>query len=116
MFIECLYSVCHARVVGRPLPAAYDFEALDQEEQYILKYSDRLEHCGSLSEDSSRRSSEEHEAGGSSGWHSFAERIRRIRAGRVLWNQSILKALLGNIVAAILMLPDDEDSDGDDDV
>ncbi|XP_057870659.1 F-box protein At4g00755 isoform X4 [Cryptomeria japonica] len=109
--------VCHARVVGRPLPAAYDFEALDQEEKYILKYSDRLECCGSLSEDLSRGSSEEYEAGGSSGWLSLSERIRRIRAGRVLlWNQSILKALLGNIVAAILMIPDDEDSDGDDDI
>ncbi|KAH9328550.1 hypothetical protein KI387_000658, partial [Taxus chinensis] len=109
--------VCHAQLVGRPLPPAFDFEALDQEEQYIVKYSKRLEHCDSLSEDSSKGSSEEDESGGLSGWHAFAERIRQIRAGRIhLWNQSILNALLGNIAAENSMPPDDQDSDEDNDI
>eukprot|EP01018_Ginkgo_biloba_P018027 Gb_39376 [translate_table: standard] len=110
--------VCHAQVVGRPLSPAFDFE-LDPREQYILKYSNKLERCDSLSEDSSRGSSEEDEASGPSGWHAFAERIRQIRAGRVLlWNRSILNTLLGNIAVANLMLPDDQESDeeNDDDV
>lgn len=110
--------VCHAQVVGRPL-SAFDFEALESQEHYILKYSGKPEHLDSFSEDSSRGSSDD-EAGGPSGWHAFAERIRQIRAGRILlWNRSILNALLGNATVANLMLPDYQDSDeddGDDDV
>lgn len=118
--------VCHAQVVGRPLSAfdfdtldSSDFETLRPQEHYILKYLGKLEHLDSSSEDSSRGSSED-EAGGPSGWHAFAERIRQIRAGRIiLWNRSFLNALLGNATMANLMLPDYQDSDeddGDDDV
>lgn len=114
--------VCHVQVVGRPLSSAFDFDTLDPfdfetqqpQEHYILRYSGNLEHLDSFSEDSSRGSSED-EAGGPSGWHAFAERIRQIRAGRILlWNRSILNALLGNATVANLMLPDNQDSDEDD--
>lgn len=52
------------------------------------------------------------------GWHLFAERIRQLRASRVLRrNRLLLNTLLGNIAVASLLLahsdPDDTSSDED---
>ncbi|KAH9309000.1 hypothetical protein KI387_036911, partial [Taxus chinensis] len=94
--------ICHVRVSGRPL-SFFNFEVLGQPRKFILKYIQNGECIGVL-DDTSKVASEDEVSGT---WHSIAERIRQIRAGRVL-------AMLGNIGVANFIAPNDLDSDDED--
>ncbi|KAF3795641.1 F-box protein [Nymphaea thermarum] len=93
--MDALYyiCVCHVQVVGRPLQA-FDVDINAHSRRCILKYLPETENIPYHL----RRSDDE--AVDSSGWLSFATRIRQIRGTRG-WNRLILRTFLGN----------DEDSD-----
>lgn len=95
--------VCHVFVVGRPL-SSISFEVQGQPKQYILKYLEHEGHPDMSFED--RVASLEDEAGPPSDWYSIAERIRQIRAGRML-------AMYENIAVVDFIAHDNQDSDED---
>eukprot|EP00252_Welwitschia_mirabilis_P009803 TRINITY_DN2267_c0_g1_i1.p1 TRINITY_DN2267_c0_g1~~TRINITY_DN2267_c0_g1_i1.p1 ORF type:complete len:396 (-),score=62.94 TRINITY_DN2267_c0_g1_i1:193-1380(-) len=109
--IDGLYyvCVCHVNVVGRPL-VYFDFDSLDGTQQYVLKYSRLFMLPDPFLEDISRASSKEEDTGSSSGWQTFAERLRQIT-----WDRSILSALLRNTTMANLMHSDQYSDEEDDD-
>lgn len=85
-------------MVGRPLPF-FNFEVLGQSSNFILKYSEKRGRLNMLSEETSTVTAEDV----SGPWHSIAERIRQIRAGRVL-------TMLSNIGVVNFINPNDQDS------
>jgi len=101
--------VCHVYVVGRPL-SSIGFNIQGQPRRYILKYFGDEGQPEMPFEDTSRAASPEDETGTNSDWYSIAERIRQIRARRVL-------EILGNIAGANFIPHDNqEDSDEDDNI
>lgn len=98
--------VCHVYVVGRPL-SSISFNVQGQPRRYILKYLGHEGHPEIPFEDTSRAASPEDETGTTSDWYSIAERIRQIRARRVL-------EILGNIAVANF-IPRDNQEDSDED-
>ncbi|GLJ37091.1 hypothetical protein SUGI_0751730 [Cryptomeria japonica] len=102
--------ICLVYVVGRPL-SFFNLEVLGEPRKFILKHSEKFipkyaenGECLGMLEDASRVPSDDEVSGT---WNSIAERIRQIRAGRVL-------AMLGNIGVVNYVAPHDFDSDEED--
>jgi len=110
--MDGLYYICvrHVYVVGRPI-SSISFEVQGQPRQYVLKYSEHLGHPDMPFEDTSRVASQGDQTGTSSDLYPIVERIRQIRAGRVLAAE-----MLENIAVVNFIPPDDQDSDEDDNI
>ena len=110
-------SICHVSVVGWPLS---DFKAPSTGDHhgFYLEYQGKSKVNEAVTEAASKVVVPEEETA-TGGWHLFAERIRQLRASRVLRrNRLLLHTLLGNIAVASLLLAhsDPEETSSDEDM
>jgi len=102
-FVVSSYSICHVSVVGRPLS---DFKAhfLGDQSKFWLEYIGRFKGNDTGGDGANKLLVPEGEVATGT-WMSFAERIRQLRASRILRrNPILLNTFLGNITMANLLL------------
>ena len=108
------YSICHVSVVGWPLS---DFRArLSGDRKFFLEYIGQFMVNEAGADGANKLLVPEGETPTGT-WMSFAERIRQLRATRVLRpNRLFLNTLLGNITVASLLLAQEDQDSSDDEV
>lgn len=108
------YSICHVSVVGWPVS---DFRARlsGDQRKFFLDYIGQFQANEAGGDAANKLLVPEGETPAGT-WMSFAERIRQLRATRVLRpNRLFLNTLLGNITVASLLLAQEDQEDSSDD-
>lgn len=114
VFVTSAYSICHVSVVGWPLS---DFRARlsGDQRKFFLEYIGQFKANEAGGDGANKLLVPEGETPTGT-WMSFAERIRQLRATRVLRpNRLFLNTLLGNITVASLLLAQEDQEDSSDD-
>lgn len=113
-FLTSASSICHVSVVGWPLS---DFRARlsGDQHKFYLEYVGQFQLNEAGADGANKLLLPEGETPTGT-WMSFAERIRQLRATRILRpNRLFFNTLLGNITVASLLLAEEDQEDSSDD-